>query len=376
VAVALSSTNQSGTNYAAKSVGTNATIKRAGPGELASNRSTQEGVKSRGTPYKIQPGDTLSSIAAANGTTVEALASANNIKDVNVIVSGKTLTIPNQIESSEATPTPAQPGNTPKKGFNLPDLASDAYRYGNSSIDGADGKDPLVLPRVLGEEADKTASISISTQISGALQGSVDSDSLPTGDIIDSYSRFLLESVREAQLEKYQIVETFTAFYTFFYGKRPSIYSFSGTLLNDSNHKWTNDFMFFYENFFRGTRAVEMNSQALIAYDGRLVSGFILDINIMQNATLNKGAQFSMNVLITDHATLSYSTDIDSLIASAKQELLTRAQTINNQIASINHSIPTAASIETGKKLAGQSPMNSVTNPGKAVKGPVSKKKK
>lgn len=44
--------------------------------------------------YTIQKGDTLSKIAKANGTTVDALAAANGIKNVNRIQAGGKLTIP------------------------------------------------------------------------------------------------------------------------------------------------------------------------------------------------------------------------------------------------------------------------------------------
>lgn len=44
--------------------------------------------------YTIKKGDTLSDIARANGTTVDALAAANSIADVNRIRAGSTLNIP------------------------------------------------------------------------------------------------------------------------------------------------------------------------------------------------------------------------------------------------------------------------------------------
>lgn len=47
------------------------------------------------TTYKIEPGDTLSTIAKKLGTTVSALTSANGIKNPNFIIAGKTLNIPN-----------------------------------------------------------------------------------------------------------------------------------------------------------------------------------------------------------------------------------------------------------------------------------------
>ena len=43
--------------------------------------------------YTIQPGDTLSRIAAAYGTTVDELAVKNGIEDPNLIYSGDTLIV-------------------------------------------------------------------------------------------------------------------------------------------------------------------------------------------------------------------------------------------------------------------------------------------
>ena len=47
-----------------------------------------------GTTYKIKQGDTLSSIAKQYGTSVNELASANGISNPNLIIAGKSLTIP------------------------------------------------------------------------------------------------------------------------------------------------------------------------------------------------------------------------------------------------------------------------------------------
>ena len=47
-----------------------------------------------GTTHKIQYGDTMTGIAKKYGTTVDALAKANNISNPNLIIAGKTLNIP------------------------------------------------------------------------------------------------------------------------------------------------------------------------------------------------------------------------------------------------------------------------------------------
>ena len=44
--------------------------------------------------YTIQPGDTLTAVAVKYGTTVAAIASANDIKNINNIKVGSVLVIP------------------------------------------------------------------------------------------------------------------------------------------------------------------------------------------------------------------------------------------------------------------------------------------
>lgn len=43
--------------------------------------------------YKIKPGDTLSAIALRYGKSIKKLAKDNNIKNIDLIISGKTLII-------------------------------------------------------------------------------------------------------------------------------------------------------------------------------------------------------------------------------------------------------------------------------------------
>ncbi|WP_300345516.1 LysM peptidoglycan-binding domain-containing protein [Nesterenkonia sp.] len=83
--------------------------------EIAAGRLTFGPLTGRPTPaapggtYTVQPGDTLSSIAAAHGTTVAALAEANGISNVNLIKVRQRLTIPSSSDSgglSRATDTP------------------------------------------------------------------------------------------------------------------------------------------------------------------------------------------------------------------------------------------------------------------------------
>ena len=58
--------------------------------------------------YLIQPGDTLSAIAASTGVSVDRLASLNDIKDPDVIIAGQTLSL------NGAAPPAAEPAGGPR----------------------------------------------------------------------------------------------------------------------------------------------------------------------------------------------------------------------------------------------------------------------
>jgi putative chitinase len=64
----------------------------------------------RGGSYTVQPGDTLSGIAARHGSTVDAIARANGISNPNFIQVGQQLSIPGAGGGAPAPSTPSQPG--------------------------------------------------------------------------------------------------------------------------------------------------------------------------------------------------------------------------------------------------------------------------
>jgi LysM repeat protein len=66
-------------------------------------------------PHTVQPGETLWSIAAANGFTTRALAAYNGLSESSNVVLGSTIEIPTVSEAAGAlqTATPAVPASTP-----------------------------------------------------------------------------------------------------------------------------------------------------------------------------------------------------------------------------------------------------------------------
>jgi predicted chitinase len=60
--------------------------------------------------HNIRRGDTLSALAQKYGTSVSALAKANNIQNPNLIIAGKKLTIPDGFDRPGQRPSTAPPG--------------------------------------------------------------------------------------------------------------------------------------------------------------------------------------------------------------------------------------------------------------------------
>lgn len=252
---------------------------------------------------------------------------------------------PPTLLQSEVSTAPGQPGNTPDAQPGPTDMSQDAYRFGNFT---GTSDDPLTDPRVLGDSDDRIASISIVAQTETDVANP--EETLAGGvNLIQGYSRFFLQNVVEADSEKMQVVETFTSHYVFFYGKKPAVYRYSGSLLNDENFKWTHDLRFFYENFFRGTRSVELGAQAVLNYDDRVVTGFIMDMTMSQQADLDKGAQFSFNLLVIDVSHMNFSADVKSIIKAKQKELGDAAALIQQQLVAINKNVPAEQALIAAK---------------------------
>lgn len=68
--------------------------KKAGPVVLATAASMSMAAPAVAAPHRVRPGETLSSIAARHGTSVAALARANQLSDPDLIVAGQRLRVP------------------------------------------------------------------------------------------------------------------------------------------------------------------------------------------------------------------------------------------------------------------------------------------
>lgn len=98
-------------------------------GQVATTAGTAKG---GGRTHVIRRGDTLSSIAVRYGTSTSALAKANNISNPNLIVIGRTLTIPaaSGAGNSSSTGLPAKLLRYPERVALRPTFEKWAAHYG------------------------------------------------------------------------------------------------------------------------------------------------------------------------------------------------------------------------------------------------------
>lgn len=144
----------------------------------------------------------------------------------------------------------------------------------------------------------------------------------PNGDVelVPAYTKFILEGMTEGHAERTQIVETFGDFYVFFFGERPPMYSYTGTLINARDINWRADFQFYYDNYLRGTKCVERNARIVMTYGGRQVEGFLMNFQTTTSSELEAGVKVSFQLIITKRlATLGLSKDFGVFTQNGQQ---------------------------------------------------------
>jgi len=273
--------------------------------------STQGGVKvpqQTGTPNPDVPAATQSATTTPNtsgGTsTSNPLNSKPTAKSEKVAAAngGSTRKVFQVYPTVGFVPTPI------KEATDI--VLADWYRNGRP----VSNNDPGQGPRQIApwEHDEKPASI----RCFGLRKNPNGSTPKEDVELIPAYTKFFLESAQEAHVERSQIVETFGDFFVFFFGERPPMYSFSGTLMNTKNANWVSDFKFWYDQYLRGTKCVENNARLLLTYGGRQIEGFMLNMQTQTDATMEAGVKVSFSFVVTRKTFLSFSEDFGSVVSN------------------------------------------------------------
>jgi hypothetical protein len=195
-------------------------------------------------------------------------------------------------------------------------VPNDYYRFGYA----APNDDGLFLPpRSLVEQDEALVSIRLiasnSSNTNANNSSTTGTTSSYTGnqavaqDLTTPFTHFFLESINEPHQERMAILETFTSSWIYFFGEQTPIFNYSGFLLNSDNHRWVNDWISIYDRAFRGTQAVQRQAIIQMAYDGRIIEGYICNQNLSRTAVQDKGYPFSFAMVITNIYITDFSDD-------------------------------------------------------------------
>lgn len=150
-------------------------------------------------------------------------------------------------------------------------------------------------------------------------------NTLPWVNLIPPNTKFFLEQVQENREEKVQVIDTFGEWIAFFFGRKPEVYSYAGTLLNAQNHDWKNEFQMNYDLFLRGSQAVKYKATVLLNYDDVLVEGYILNTSIQMTGMANNAVPFSFNMLVINRSPVNYRSIIGLRLERSGGTLLEQA---------------------------------------------------
>lgn len=163
------------------------------------------------------------------------------------------------------------------------------------------------LQRQLQTKPDSVATIRLIRRLNSVERSKVKSSErhLPWVNLIPPNTKFFLESVQENREEKVQVIDTFGEWIAFFFGKKPEVYSYSGTLLNVKNHDWKNEFQQNYDLFLRGSQAVKYRATMMLQYDDVIVEGYMLNASIQMTAIADNSVPFSFNLLVINRSAVN-----------------------------------------------------------------------
>lgn len=102
------------------------------------------------------------------------------------------------------------------------------------------------------------------------------------------YSNFIITSLQEARVEKSQIVETFGETFVFFFGEQPRFIDVTAILINSNDFNWKAEFLANYDKYLRGTRLTELGACAYLFYDDNIVSGYLMQCQVVDSAEPSK----------------------------------------------------------------------------------------
>ena len=113
------------------------------------------------------------------------------------------------------------------------------------------------------------------------------------------FNNFSIMAVREAHDEIVKIHQNFdNSWNVFFFGQRPSVYSYNGIFIDSMDYPYYQEFMVAYDKLLAGRKCVENKTRMFLSCDGNIVEGYMLNISATKTAETSLKKDFSFSLLI------------------------------------------------------------------------------
>lgn len=120
-----------------------------------------------------------------------------------------------------------------------------------------------------------------------------------------TFDRFSLQAIAEVDEERYQLHETFASEVLFVFGRRPRIWAFQGIVLNGRDGDGMNfatQLLQDYEDFYRGTKSVELRASTFILYEDVIVQGTLLSLTASRNSQVPGAVNVTLTMVVAERA--------------------------------------------------------------------------
>jgi len=185
---------------------------------------------------------------------------------------------------------------------------------------------------------------------------------------------FFLERSTMVSEERYQISQSITDEYKiYFSGKRPTVMSIQGRMLNTYNQQWWYDFEYFYDNYLRGSKAVENKIRAFFTIADKIYEILILKFGANSDSVFDNTTQFSLDYIVLQSTyTGGYQNPVNRLNSPMQMDAtqLSNAQTeYSDETQQVTENSNTVQSLAQNGAYRGTSASTSTIDPSRVYEG-------
>ncbi len=120
------------------------------------------------------------------------------------------------------------------------------------------------------------------------------------------FASFILQNVREARMEKHQIVETFGDSYIYFFGEAPRFLDVQAILVDSFDFNWYGEWWANYNQYLRGTRSVELGARTYLFYDDNIIEGYMLMAETQKTSEQPLMARLTFRLFVTNYSNVTF----------------------------------------------------------------------